>query len=401
MSDTDTATAPIDTSTSLPAATNTSPAASVTPSNTAVPSNTTSPPPTGVQQVLGGNRDAGNKGDVDWLNLLSKPVGTQGTNWLDMFSKPGNTQGKTCPAPAPQGAPQPDSPQPGAPSATEVKPLSRGMGMGPGNHDDNVRAMQQSIQRAGLGRLLGRYGADGKFGPLTENAVRTFQHKSGLNATGIADADTMAKLNPNQGLQNRPTQPTQAAPGQATKPVEPARPGTEPAKPGTEPPNPTGPTIQRPANPRAPGIRPGTVPEPQTDIPVPNGRAGIERTFGAPGTNLTRVMMPAGPGGKEIPVTVNKKIADKMLGAFREIKSSGLSDQLHTFDGTYNYRAKAGGNGMSVHSWGIAVDLNAGENPFGRSSQNQGQQAIAAIFRKWGFRQLPNDPMHFQYATGY
>jgi hypothetical protein len=133
----------------------------------------------------------------------------------------------------------------------------------------------------------------------------------------------------------------------------------------------------------------------------PHGLSEIKRTFGEPGTNLVTVKMPAGPGGKMINVTCNAKIADKMKAAFEEIKEKGLSDEIHSFDGCYNYRNKRGGSTLSTHAWGIAFDINASENPMGSTHQTAGQKQLAEIFAKYGFYQLPHDPMHFQYCTGY
>ncbi len=145
-------------------------------------------------------------------------------------------------------------------------------------------------------------------------------------------------------------------------------------------------------------------PDSGTDKPIggaPNGRAAIEKMFGAPGTNQVTTTMPAGRGGKNVRVTCNAKIADKLKAVFEEIKAQGLSDEIHSFDGCYNNRNKRGGSSKSTHAWGIAVDINASENPMGSSKQTAGQKKIAAIFAKHGFHQLPNDPMHFQYCTGY
>jgi hypothetical protein len=133
----------------------------------------------------------------------------------------------------------------------------------------------------------------------------------------------------------------------------------------------------------------------------PNGLAEIIKTFGQAGTNQTTTKMPAGPGGKMINVTCNKQIADRMKAAFEEVKAKGLSDQIHSFDGSYNNRAKRGGSSKSTHAWGIAFDVNASENPMGSTKQTAGQRQLAAIFEKYGFYQLPNDPMHFQYCRGY
>lgn len=142
-----------------------------------------------------------------------------------------------------------------------------------------------------------------------------------------------------------------------------------------------------------------------SNVARPNGYNGIVAAFGQPGdrSNLVTVDMPAGPGGKMIPVTVHKKIAGKLKAAFEEIKARGLSGEIKSFDGTFNPRKKRGGSTWSTHAWGIAVDINAGLYPMGTpvSQTSEGHKQIAAILARYGFHQLPNDPHHFQYATGY
>ncbi|RCK75783.1 MAG: N-acetylmuramoyl-L-alanine amidase [Candidatus Ozemobacter sibiricus] len=133
----------------------------------------------------------------------------------------------------------------------------------------------------------------------------------------------------------------------------------------------------------------------------PHGRAGIERVFGARGTNQITVSMPAGPGGQMVAVTCHRLIAGRLKAVFEEIKARGLSRYIKSFDGCFNNRNKRGGSSPSTHAWGIAVDLNASENPMGSSRMTEGQRQLAEVFRKYGFYQLPNDPMHFQYCTGY
>lgn len=143
---------------------------------------------------------------------------------------------------------------------------------------------------------------------------------------------------------------------------------------------------------------------PNLPVPVPNGLRGIMKTFGPAGSqNLRRVMAAAGPGGKEIPVSMHTKIADQFKQAFDEIKRQGLSDEIKAFDGSYNNRSKTSGNGKSTHAWGIAFDINADQYPYGTRAQNTSARfkKIAEILDSYGFRQLPKDPMHFQYATGY
>lgn len=77
-------------------------------------------------------------------------------------------------------------------AAAEPQTLQRGIGLGVAHGDDNVRQMQQHL--IDLGFKLPKFGADGKFGPETEAALRQFQQKNGLQANGIAASDTLNAL---------------------------------------------------------------------------------------------------------------------------------------------------------------------------------------------------------------
>lgn len=133
----------------------------------------------------------------------------------------------------------------------------------------------------------------------------------------------------------------------------------------------------------------------------PNGRAEIERVFGARGQNQVTVSMDCGPNGSTKSITCHRLIADRLKAVFAEIKARGLSNLIHTYDGCFVDRNKRGGTNPSTHAWGIGIDINAGENPMGSSNMTAGQRQLAEVFKKYGFYQLPNDPMHFQYCTGY
>jgi hypothetical protein len=148
-------------------------------------------------------------------------------------------------------------------------------------------------------------------------------------------------------------------------------------------------------------VEPGKVPGDTLGTTPPRGRSAIEKMFGPAGKNQVNMKMPAGPGGKMINVTCNSKIAPKLNAVYQEIKEKGLSGDIKGYDGCYNYRNKRNSNNLSTHAWGIAVDVNAGSHPMGSSKQSSGQKAIAEIFQKHGFYQLPNDPMHFQFCRGY
>lgn len=51
--------------------------------------------------------------------------------------------------------------------------------------------------------------------------------------------------------------------------------------------------------------------------------------------------------------------------AFRMICSRALAGELKTYDGCFCIRKMTSGRSYSVHSWGMAVDFNAKENPYG------------------------------------
>ena len=55
-----------------------------------------------------------------------------------------------------------------------------------------VKGLQSALMAAGFPLPL--HGADGDFGAETEQALRQFQQKSGLDASGAADAETLAAL---------------------------------------------------------------------------------------------------------------------------------------------------------------------------------------------------------------
>lgn len=68
------------------------------------------------------------------------------------------------------------------------------MTLRPGQHGLEVRQMQRRLMM--LGYPLPRYGADGRFGRETAQALVAFQLTAGLRANGIADSQALALLFP-------------------------------------------------------------------------------------------------------------------------------------------------------------------------------------------------------------
>lgn len=99
----------------------------------------------------------------------------------------------------------------------------------------------------------------------------------------------------------------------------------------------------------------------------------------------------------------HRLIAPKFQLAFKNIIDRGLADKVKTFGGCLNKRQMRGGTAWSMHSWGIAIDINVQWNKFGQKNFEMGEN-LARCFEDvgfiWGGRWVGKpDAMHFQYAT--
>lgn len=94
----------------------------------------------------------------------------------------------------------------------------------------------------------------------------------------------------------------------------------------------------------------------------------------------------------------NKLLIEPLQAAFINIIDRGLTAELKTWDGCFNIRAKKGGTSFSLHSWAIAVDINAAWNGFGAHPQISA--ALVKCFTDagfdWGGTWKVKDGMHFQ-----
>lgn len=78
----------------------------------------------------------------------------------------------------------------------------------------------------------------------------------------------------------------------------------------------------------------------------------------------TRVLGPAGTLCKRM--YMNKDMIPAFLEALDNVKTRGLDAELKTIDGCFNIRLVRGStSAQSAHSYGLAVDMNAPENPLG------------------------------------
>lgn len=98
---------------------------------------------------------------------------------------------------------------------------------------------------------------------------------------------------------------------------------------------------------------------------------------------------------------VNKQAAAAFQGLVNELSSMGYKLQS---GGGYNLRDVRGKPGVpSIHSWGLAIDINPSQNPMGGSVKTNLPANIGQIARKYGlywggdWQGSRKDPMHFSY----
>jgi len=208
-------------------------------------------------------------------------------------------------------------------------------------------------------------GVDGIFGQHTEDMVIDFQETNGLDADGVVGPETWQALFETAPLED-------AAPGPLTAPVPPL-----PAK--------------------AAGII---------------GQSQLTALFGKPRDPAPYLVVLDFSEFKNAfthvkdylghpwscRIYAHKLMEAPLRQAFKSLVEGSFASELHTFDGCVCVRPMTSGNGWSVHSWGLAIDLNAGANPYG------GRPKLSTGFVKcftdagfeWGGNWRTPDGMHFQ-----
>lgn len=94
----------------------------------------------------------------------------------------------------------------------------------------------------------------------------------------------------------------------------------------------------------------------------------------------------------------NKDMVKPLEQAFKNLIQRNHVKELKTWDGCFNIRKKRGLTSMSLHSWGIAIDVNAAWNGLNKTP------VLSAGFVKcftdagfyWGGTWQRKDGMHFQ-----
>jgi hypothetical protein len=94
----------------------------------------------------------------------------------------------------------------------------------------------------------------------------------------------------------------------------------------------------------------------------------------------------------------NKAMIEPLTKAFCELISTGCVNELKTWDGCFNIRKKRGLNSQSLHSWGVAIDVNAFENGLGQTPKLSKEfvKCFTDNGFDWGGTWQRKDGMHFQ-----
>jgi len=128
------------------------------------------------------------------------------------------------------------------------------------------------------------------------------------------------------------------------------------------------------------------------------------KKYGDPNKQLNMVVWDV-PGYLEIGVIpkkiyCNRDMIAPLTQAFTNLISTNYVLELKTYDGCFNIRKKRGLTSMSLHSWGIAIDLNAFEN--GLNQTPKLSPGFVKCFTdagfEWGGNWQRKDGMHFQLA---
>lgn len=100
-------------------------------------------------------------------------------------------------------------------------------------------------------------------------------------------------------------------------------------------------------------------------------------------------------------VTCHVALFPQIRGAVGELIELGLGETIETYSGCFAPRHinRIPTAGISHHAWGIALDINAPQNPFG--SEPDQDPRMVEVFERWGFlwggRFILPDGMHFEY----
>jgi hypothetical protein len=100
-------------------------------------------------------------------------------------------------------------------------------------------------------------------------------------------------------------------------------------------------------------------------------------------------------------IKCNRRLLPQLTGAMLELKRLGLAPLVRENSGCWSPRMQLGNTfDVSRHAFGIAVDINATQNPYGETPHQDPR--LVEVMERWGFvwggRWLVPDGMHFEFV---
>ena len=97
-------------------------------------------------------------------------------------------------------------------------------------------------------------------------------------------------------------------------------------------------------------------------------------------------------------IFMNKDFKSILERALINIIDRGFAKELKTWDGCFIIRQKRGLTSLSLHSWGLAVDVNAFENGLNKTPKLSAEfvKCFTDAGCEWGGNWNRKDGMHFQ-----
>lgn len=94
----------------------------------------------------------------------------------------------------------------------------------------------------------------------------------------------------------------------------------------------------------------------------------------------------------------NRDLVKPLEQALSNLINRNVVNELKTWDGCFNIRKKRGLSSMSLHSWGIAIDVNAAWNGLGKTPtlSREFVKCFTDAGFYWGGNFKRKDGMHFE-----
>lgn len=106
-------------------------------------------------------------------------------------------------------------------------------------------------------------------------------------------------------------------------------------------------------------------------------------------------------------IYVNKLIVPSLTIIFKKLVDTGLANEIKTWDGCFCVRNQRGSTSISLHSFGLAIDINASweglnKNPTPDQRKTKWSDAFIKVWKDNGFEWGGDfskrfDPMHFEF----